>query len=101
MGAARVSEQRLARLHGVVSGRVQGVGFRMFVRAQARALGLSGWVRNQEGGRSVEIVAEGPRDRLERLHALCAVGPVGAWVDETVWEWQEPTRSFTSFEIRR
>ena len=96
-----MSEQRVARLHGVVSGRVQSVGYRMFVRTQARALGLSGWVRNQEGGRSVEIVAEGPRDRLERLRELCLVGPPGAWVDETVWEWQEPTRALMSFEIRR
>ena len=96
-----MTEQRLGRLHGVVSGRVQGVGFRMFVRAQARALGLSGWVRNQEDGRSVEIVAEGPRDRLDRLRALCTVGPPGALVDDVVWEWQEPTRALMSFEIRR
>ncbi len=96
-----MTEQRLGRLHGVVSGRVQGVGFRMFVRAQARALGLSGWVRNQEDGRSVEFVAEGPRDRLDRLRALCAVGPPGALVDDVVWEWQEPTRALMSFEIRR
>lgn len=101
MGAAFVSEQRLGRLYGVVSGQVQGVGFRMFVRAQARALGLTGWVRNRGDGRSVELAAEGPRDRLERLRALAAVGPPGALVDEVVWEWQEPTRAFTSFEIRR
>lgn len=96
-----MTEQGVGRLHGVVSGRVQGVGFRMFVRAQARVLGLSGWVRNQEDGRSVEIVAEGTPERLDRLRALCAVGPLGALVDEVVWEWQEPTRALTSFEIRR
>lgn len=96
-----MTEQRVGRLHGVVSGRVQGVGFRMFVRAQARTLGLFGWVRNQEDGRSVEIVAEGTPERLDRLRALCAVGPPGALVDDVEWEWQEPTRALTSFEIRR
>lgn len=96
-----MAEQPLARLHGIVFGRVQGVGFRMFVRARARSLGLSGWVRNQEDGRSVELVAEGPRDRLDRLRALCAMGPPGALVDDVEWEWQEPTRVLMSFEIRR
>jgi hypothetical protein len=46
------------RLHAVVHGRVQGVGFRYFVMREARALGLSGWVRNQADG-SVEVEAEG------------------------------------------
>lgn len=95
-----MTEQHQCRLRGVISGYVQGVGFRMFVREQARALGLTGWVRNREDGRSVEFVAEGPRDRLERLRALCSVGPPGALVDELTWEWQEPTRALTSFEIR-
>lgn len=74
-----MAEQPLARLHGIVSGHVQGVGFRMFVRAQAQSLGLSGWVRNQEDGRSVELVAEGPRDRLDRLRGLCEGGRRGRW----------------------
>jgi acylphosphatase len=96
-----MSGSQPGRLRCVVSGRVQGVGFRMFVRERARALDLTGWVRNREDGRSVEFVAEGPRDRLDRLRALSATGPPGALVADVVSEWQEPERTFTSFEIRR
>lgn len=55
-----------ARLEARVTGRVQGVGFRQFVRYHARRLGLTGWVRNEPDG-SVYLVAEGPRELLEQL----------------------------------
>ena len=66
-------------LHVVVRGRVQGVGFRWFVRERGRALGLSGWVRNLADG-SVEVVANGERLALERLRMLLGQGPPGAAV---------------------
>jgi acylphosphatase len=62
----------------IVRGRVQGVGFRAFVVQQARALGLSGWVRNRADG-SVEVFAVG--DAVDALVAACARGPVGARVE--------------------
>jgi acylphosphatase len=64
-------------LHVVVRGRVQGVGFRWFVRERGRALGLSGWVRNLADG-SVEVAANGERRALERLRVLVGQGPPGA-----------------------
>lgn len=67
------------RLHVVVRGRVQGVGFRWFVREQARVLRLSGWVRNRPDG-TVEVAAEGTTAALDRLRAALADGPAGAAV---------------------
>ncbi len=79
-------------IHLVVRGRVQGVGFRWFVREAARAAGLSGWVRNNRDG-SVEIAAEGPADRLAALRAEVRRGPPGATVsavDELAASHAEP-----------
>jgi acylphosphatase len=58
----------------IVSGRVQGVGFRFFVQHKATALGLKGWARNLDDGR-VEVYAAGTEDRLEDLAAALHVGP--------------------------
>jgi acylphosphatase len=71
-----------ARLHLVVSGRVQGVYFRQSTAEQGRALGLEGLVRNLPDGR-VEVVAEGERARLEALLAFCRRGPPAVEVSWT------------------
>ncbi len=63
----------------VVKGRVQGVGFRWFAVRQAEALGLVGWVRNQDDG-SVEVVAKGPEASLQQLEDALRRGPAGARV---------------------
>lgn len=70
----------MQRLHVRIGGRVQGVGFRWFVREEARRLGLSGWVRNLPGG-DVEVEAGGEASSLERLRRAIAVGPPGAQVE--------------------
>jgi acylphosphatase len=66
-----------------ISGRVQGVGFRWALRAQASALGLAGWVRNRRDG-SVEAVLGGPPAALEALIAWAQRGPPGARVDRVL-----------------
>lgn len=68
------------RLHARISGRVQGVGFRWFVREEARRLGLAGWVRNLPTG-DVELVAEGAPDALDALARTIGQGPPGARVE--------------------
>jgi len=68
-------------LHALVRGRVQGVGFRWFVRAQARELGLQGWCANLGDG-GVEVWAEGAADALDQLAARLRSGPPAARVDE-------------------
>lgn len=67
-------------MHVHVAGRVQGVGFRWFVREEARRLGVSGWVTNLDDG-TVEVAASGEQASLDRLRAALQVGPPGARVD--------------------
>ncbi len=67
-------------VHARVYGRVQGVGFRFFVQAQARRLGVRGWVRNEYDG-SVEVACEGPADSVKRFTERLRKGPAGARVD--------------------
>jgi acylphosphatase len=68
------------RVHVIVRGRVQGVGFRYSMIARARSLGVGGWVRNRSDG-SVEAVFEGPAERVESMVDWCRRGPSGARVD--------------------
>lgn len=83
----------------VVRGRVQGVGFRFFVRDTANALGLRGTVRNLPGGRAVEAVVQGDPARIEQFTAAMERGPSGAVVEslESVPERLDP--AFPSFSI--
>ena len=85
--------------HIFVSGRVQGVSFRASTEAEARRLGVSGWVRNLTDGR-VEIWAEGPVEEVEALVSWCRGGPVWARVERAVVEEVEPV-GCEGFEVRR
>ena len=91
--------ESLERLRAIVRGRVQGVGFRYFVQREASALGLGGYVRNQWDG-SVEVVAEGPRQSLERLRARLSVGPRSAYVQEVNATWGAASGEFRFFNVR-
>lgn len=87
------------RLHAVVRGRVQGVGFRQFTRSHAAALAVTGWVRNQGDG-AVELTAEGPRGALEELLRQVRRGPRMARVDTVDARWLPAADEFLSFDIR-
>ncbi|HBW21580.1 MAG: acylphosphatase [Streptosporangiaceae bacterium] len=80
---------RPARLTAWAQGRVQGVGFRWWVRARALELGLSGWAENMEDGR-VKVVAEGPADACEQLLMLLEGGETPGRVVRLTYRWDEP-----------
>lgn len=84
--------------HILVEGRVQGVGFRYFVQAQAENLGVNGWVRNRERG-EVEVLAEGQREDIDRLILLLERGPSAAYVSNITIEWQAASGQFSQFSI--
>jgi acylphosphatase len=67
------------RVRAIVHGRVQGVFYRDSCRAEARRLGVRGWVRNRSDG-TVEVVAEGQRDRVDEFLTWCRQGPPRASV---------------------
>jgi acylphosphatase len=89
----------LARIHIRVTGRVQGVGFRVFVLQAGVSLGLVGWVRNQ-GYDQVETVAEGTRAVLERFSEIVKTGPHASRVEDASVEWENPTGAFQRFDVR-
>lgn len=93
------NKKELARLHLIISGRVQGVGFRFSAYDEARELALAGWVRNLPNG-DVEIVAEGSRKNLQMLAAWAHQGPPSAHVTEVREEWSDYIGEFTEFRIR-
>jgi len=92
-------EPERARIRLIVSGRVQGVGFRFAACDKAEGLELSGWVRNLANG-NVEIVAEGKRKNLQELAAWARRGPAYARVNEVAQESLEFTGEFAGFNIR-
>jgi acylphosphatase len=89
-----MSERRTVRLR--IEGRVQGVGYRVFVERTAAALNLDGWVRNRRDG-GVEAVVAGDPDDVEKLIEKCRVGPSASRVDrvEVLTEDDAVAPSFT------
>ncbi|MEX1248159.1 MAG: acylphosphatase [Anaerolineales bacterium] len=87
------------RMHAWVEGRVQGVGFRYFVRQRAAALPITGWVRNLSDGR-VEVLAEGQPADLESLLASLRQGPTGSLVTHVSVDWERAAGDFVDFNFR-
>ena len=86
------------RVRLIIQGRVQGVWFRDSTRREATRLGVNGWAKNRRDG-SVEVVAEGPEESVNRLVTWCHRGPSHAKVTDvhhTKEAWQG---EFDSFDI--
>lgn len=101
MNQKPISASDTVRAHVWVKGRVQGVGFRAHVEYSAGQIGgLTGWVRNV-GYDTVEAVAEGQREKVERLIETIKQGPRGSRVDDARVEWETPTGEYPQFGVRR
>jgi acylphosphatase len=83
----------------VVSGKVQGVAFRRFVRREASARGITGYVRNGDDGRSVEVVAEGDDAALAVLAEALHTGPRFAQVDRVDVAYGEASNGFSRCSV--
>ena len=83
--------------HFFISGFVQGIGYRQFVKSNARKLGLNGWVRNLSDGR-VEAIAQGDKEKIEELITLCKTGPMMAEIKEVEIKWEKVNTLFQEFK---
>ena len=83
----------------LISGRVQGVGFRWFTKDAAVREGVTGWVRNLPDGR-VEALVEGDGEAVTRVERTLRQGPGGARVAQVHVEDEDPTGSYKDFSIR-
>lgn len=88
----------LASFHAYIYGRVQGVFFRSYLAKNARELGLVGFVRNLSNG-SVEVLAEGDKQQLEKLIEFMKQGPSAAHVDECKINWSRPVGDYLQFHV--
>lgn len=89
----------MERAHLLISGRVQGVGYRYStLNAAKRVGGLTGWVRNLDDGR-VEAVVEGPREKIEELIRWARQGPPAARVSDVAVAWEAASGEFRGFDV--
>ena len=86
------------RVNLMISGRVQGVGFRHYCVQMARQYGVQGWVRNSDDG-CVEVMAEGEAAALEQFIGRCRRGPPFASVRACRESYAKPTGEFDAFEV--
>ena len=89
----------MVRAHLLISGIVQGVGYRWSCRRAAQGIGVVGWVRNLPDGR-VEAVAQGSRGQVDQLIAWCYRGPEEARVTDIAVTYEEAAADLTGFGIR-
>jgi len=97
-GRSMAGEHDGQRLTATVRGYVQGVGYRYYVLQQARALGLTGFARNEPDD-SVTVVAEGSSSLLTHLIDALRRGPEGADVQDVQTSWGQATQEFPTFRI--
>lgn len=88
----------MQQVHLLISGSVQGVGYRQFVKSSAGKLGLTGWVRNLPDGR-VEAVAQGEKQTINELLKRCRKGPFLAEVETIEVREEKEAKMITGFTI--
>lgn len=96
---AKPGSTESTRVHIVVAGRVQGVGFRYATLDAASRIGVRGWVRNTRDGQ-VEIVAEGTEKQVGELIEWCHRGPALARVSAVEWSEVSDRKELEDFRVR-
>jgi acylphosphatase len=99
MSKSEDQSNRQARLHAIIHGRVQGVNFRYHTTRTAQRLNVVGWVANRRDG-TVEVIAEGPRKKLDKLVSFLHQGSPAAMVKDVDIDWETPTGDFGGFRVR-
>lgn len=88
----------MQQVHLFISGFVQGIGFRQFVKSHAQELGLTGWVKNtQDGG--VEIIAQGKKESLDQLVMFCKKGPPLSKITDISARFENVRKPFSGFVV--
>ncbi|MFH1156576.1 MAG: acylphosphatase [Pseudomonadota bacterium] len=87
------------QLHVIISGKVQGVFFRVATQQTARELGITGWVKNLPDG-TVEAVFEGSDMEIQQMMLWCHSGPPGSRIDKISIKTSTACPGFSSFDIR-
>ena len=90
--------EKQARAHVIISGRVQGVFFRVETQRAAERFGVFGWVRNRPDG-TVEAVFEGSHESVDAVLQWCQEGPNLAVVEKVDVSWQDFTGEYKRFDI--
>lgn len=88
----------MKQAHVFISGKIQGIGYRQFVKGNARTLGITGWVQNTEDG-GVEAVFQGEEDMITVLIEQCKKGPFMAEVEHVGFDWEETEEIYSDFQV--
>ena len=96
-GGKRTVEKKV-RAHAIITGRVQGVFFRMETQRVADQFGVVGWVKNRRDG-TVEAVFEGNHDQVAAILDWCKEGPAHAHVLDVSVTWEDYSGEFKRFDI--
>lgn len=91
--------EKKVRVRVVITGRVQGVFFRMATRNEANSNGIFGWVKNRLDG-AVEAIFEGDKNAVDAMLEWCKSGPPHARVERVDIQWEDPVNGFEQFDIR-
>lgn len=89
----------MMQAHVYISGFVQGVGFRAYIRSKARKIGVNGWIRNLSDNR-VEAVLQGDKNAIEKVISYCKKGPFFANVTNITIDWEKENEIFSEFTKR-
>lgn len=88
----------MKQVHLLIAGFVQGIGFRQFIKHEARKRGVAGWVRNLPNG-TVEALLQAKKPILDEMITFCKKGPMSTQVKDVAIEWQEAASQYSDFSI--